>query len=115
LAKDFGWLRELAEDKQFTQECQKESPKAEKSQIRYGATFVRTPLSRGMKYQKETFVARFVNEGIVSVACIKPKLRMTKFVTGLESASKRLLEHLSSTLVRTPANILLSRAFHVSV
>jgi hypothetical protein len=49
LAKRFGWIREQAEDKQFTRHCQDKY----KTSIRYGQTFVRTASTSAIKEQRE--------------------------------------------------------------
>jgi len=56
LAKRFGWLRELAEDEEFTRDCQEKYS----TDIRYGQTFVRTASTSAIKEQRERFIGAFV-------------------------------------------------------
>src|SRR5262249_43259622 len=56
LAKRFGWLRELAEDVEFTQKCQEKY----KTDVRYGQSFVRTASTSAMKAERERFIGAFV-------------------------------------------------------
>jgi hypothetical protein len=56
LAKRFGWLRELAEDEDFTRDCRDDY----KTDVRYGQTFVRTATNSMIKAQRQRFVSAFV-------------------------------------------------------